>query len=380
MASPVYLTDFRATFQENLTAKLGRLVRTAGLSDAIGERDLTAVKLHFGEKGNTAFIRPVFVRSVIEAIKACGGRPFLTDTNTLYAGTRSDTVNHLETAVKNGFAYAVMDAPLVIADGLRGLADVAVKIGGKHFDQAYIGTDIHHADALVSLAHFKGHELSGFGGTLKNLGMGCASRRGKLAMHSTVSPKVIRKRCVGCGECIKHCPVSAIALNEDRKAVIDEAKCIGCGECIVVCAVEAVQIRWNQSVPVFLEGMMEYAKAVIEAKKGKILYVNFINHISPMCDCLGHNDVPIVRDIGMAASLDPVALDQASVDLVNGETAFPGSCLTVNTKAGEDKFRGLYPQVDWDIQLDYAEKLGLGSRDYTLERLKTKGLKDNDAD
>lgn len=376
MASTVYFTDFRATFQESLTAKLARLVETAGLSQVIGERDLTGIKLHFGEKGNLAFIRPVFVSTVVEAVKALGGKPFLVDTNTLYAGTRSDTVSHLTTAVKNGFSYAVVDAPLVIADGLRGHSDVEVPIHCKTFESAYIGTDIHHADALISLAHFKGHELSGFGGTLKNIGMGCASRRGKLAMHSTVSPKVIRKKCVGCGQCIAHCPASAISLTEDKKAVIDENLCIGCGECIVVCAVEAVQIRWNQSVPTFLEGMMEYAKAVIQEKKGKMLHVNVINNVSPMCDCVGHNDTPIVRDIGIAASLDPVALDQASVDLINREPAFAGSCLTVNTGAGEDKFKGLYPQVDWGIQLDYAEKLGLGSRDYTLETLKTKGLKD----
>ncbi|MBU1172606.1 MAG: DUF362 domain-containing protein [Proteobacteria bacterium] len=376
MSSIVYFTDFRASYQESLTAKLGRLVKTAGISDVIGKRDLTAVKLHFGEKGNTAFIRPVFVSTVIDAVKECGGKPFLTDTNTLYAGTRSDTVNHLETAIKNGFAYAVVDAPLVIADGLRGLSDVAVKATGNHFDTVYIGTDIHHADVLISLAHFKGHELSGFGGALKNIGMGCASRRGKLAMHSTVSPKVIRKKCVGCGECIAHCPATAISLTDDKKAIIDENTCIGCGECIVVCAAEAVQIRWNQSVPVFLEGMMEYAWGVIREKKGKVLYVNFINNISPMCDCIAHNDVPIVPDIGMVASLDPVALDQASVDLVNREAACPGSCLTSNTGPGEDKFKGLYPQVEWELQLAYAEKLGMGTRDYTLEILKTKGIKD----
>lgn len=376
MASTVYFTDFRATFQESLTAKLARLVETAGLSQVIEKRDLTGVKLHFGEKGNLAFIRPVFVSTVVESIKSCGGKPFLVDTNTLYAGTRSDTVNHLQTAIKNGFSYAVVDAPLVIADGLRGHSDVEIPINCKNFESCYIGADIHHADALISLAHFKGHELSGFGGALKNIGMGCASRRGKLAMHSTVSPKVIRKKCVGCGQCITHCPASAISLNDDKKAVIDENACIGCGECIVVCAAEAVQIRWNQSVPVFLEGMMEYAKAVIQEKNGKMLFVNVINNVSPMCDCIGHNDTPIVRDIGIAASLDPVALDQASVDLVNLEPAFAGSCLTVNTGPGEDKFKGLYPQVDWDVQLDYAEKLGLGSRDYTLESLKTKGLKE----
>lgn len=376
MTSTVYYIDFRASFRESLTAKLGRLIAKTGLADVVGKRDLTAVKLHFGERGNTAFIRPVFVGTVVSAVKELGGKPFLTDTNTLYAGTRSDTPSHLETAVKNGFAYSVVDAPLVIADGLRGLADVAVDIDGKHFKSTYIGTDIHHADALISLAHLKGHELSGFGGTLKNIGMGCASRRGKLAMHSTVSPKVTVKKCVSCGECKKHCPAFAISFNENKKAVIDEKKCIGCGECIVVCAVEAVQIRWNQSVPVFLEGMMEYALGVIKEKKGKALYVNFINNISPMCDCVNHSDAPIVRDIGIVASLDPVAIDQASVDLVNREEAFKGSCLKTHTSPGEDKFKGLYPQVDWEIQLDYAEKLGLGKRNYTLKVLDTLGLKD----
>lgn len=376
MTSTVYYIDFRATFQESLTAKLGRLIKTAGLPQVVGKRDLTAVKLHFGEKGNTAFIRPVFVGKVVEAVKELGGKPFLVDTNTLYAGTRSDTPSHLTTAVKNGFAYSVVDAPLVIADGLRGLADVAVPIGLKHFQSAYIGTDIHYADSLISLAHFKGHELSGFGGALKNIGMGCASRRGKLAMHSTVSPKVTRKKCVSCGECIKHCPADAISFDKDKKAVIDETKCIGCGECIVVCAAEAVQIRWDQSVPVFLEGMMEYALGVIKEKKSKVLYVNFINNISPMCDCVNHSDTPIVRDIGIVASLDPVALDQASADLVNKEEAFKGSCLKTHTAAGEDKFKGLYPQVDWEIQLDYAEKLGLGKRAYTLKVLDTLGIKD----
>ena len=376
MKATVYFADFRASFKESLTAKLARMLKTAGLSDVIGKKDLTAIKLHFGERGNTAFIRPVFVSTVVDAVRQLGGKPFLTDTNTLYAGTRSDTQSHLETAVKNGFAYSVVDAPLVIADGLRGQSDVAVPVHQKHFESVYIGADIHHADGLISLAHFKGHELSGFGGALKNVGMGCASRRGKLAMHSTVSPKVTRKKCVSCGECLKHCPASAISFDEDKKAVIDEKKCIGCGECIVVCAAEAVQIRWNQSVPVFLEGMMEYAMGVINEKKGKVLFVNFINNISPMCDCIGHNDAPIVRDIGIVVSMDPVALDQASADLVNREEAFSGTCLKTHTAAGEDKFKGLYPQVDWELQLDCAERLGLGKRAYNLKVLETLGLKD----
>lgn len=374
MASPVYYIDFRATFQESLPEKLGRLAVTAGLETILAERELTAVKIHFGEKGNTAFINPVFVRKIIETIKATGAIPFLTDTNTLYAGTRSDTPSHLTTAMENGFAYSVVGAPVVIADGLRGRSDEGVTVDGKHVAKAYIGSDIHHADALVVLSHFKGHELSGFGGALKNLGMGCASRRGKLAQHSTVSPKIKRKPCIGCGMCVTHCPVAAIAL-EEKKATINPEICIGCGDCIVVCPTKAVQVQWNQSVPSFLETMMEYAKAVMAPKAGKTLFISFISDVSPLCDCIGHSDVPIVPNIGILASNDPVAIDQACVDLVNAQTANPGSCLKTNTGPGEDKFKGLHPHVEWPLQLAYAEELGLGSRSYELVKLESKGLK-----
>lgn len=376
MASKVYFMDLRASFQESLMTKIERLVKTAGIEDIVKKHELTAVKMHFGESGNTAHIKPVYAGKIIEVLKEIGASPFLTDTNTLYAGSRSDTPKHFKTAVKNGFAYSVVDAPVIIADGLRGKNDETVEINRKEFKEVYIASDIYNADAIISLAHFKGHELSGFGGTLKNLGMGCASRRGKLAMHSTVSPKVKQKKCVGCKECIKHCPAGAITLNENKKAIIDNDKCIGCGECIIVCATGAVQIRWNQEIPVFLDRMMEYALGVVKDKKGKMLYVNFINNVSPLCDCIAHNDVPFVADIGIVASTDPVAIDQASMDLVNKEPANPGSCLKLNTAPGEDKFTGLHPHGNWEAQLLYAEEIGLGTRDYELEFLKTIGLKD----
>jgi len=368
MASLVSFIDFRASAKENVLSKLSRLLTAAGLNEKIKKRDLVAVKLHFGERGNTAFIRPVYIRQIIQSIKSAGANPFLTDANTLYGGTRGDTVHHLTTAIQNGFGYACVEAPLIIADGLRGRSEAAVTINQKNLKKTYIGTEIVNADALVAVTHFKGHELSGFGGALKNIGMGCASRRGKMEQHSNLSPKIIKKKCIGCGRCILHCSQQAISLVE-KAASIDSEKCIGCGECILICANEAVQIQWNQSIPVFLERMVEYAYGVLKGKTDKALFINFINAVSPACDCYPFNDAPIVRDIGIVASTDPVAIDQASIDMVNNEVALPHTCLKSNTNAGDDKFKGIYPHVDWQLQLDYAEQIGLGSKKYELKSI-----------
>ncbi|BBO69387.1 4Fe-4S ferredoxin [Desulfosarcina alkanivorans] len=368
MTGRVYFIDMRATIKENFIAKIGRLMETAGISRIIDKRDLTAVKMHFGEMGNAAFIRPVYIRKVVEVVKQAKGVPFLTDANTLYAGTRSDAPHHLTTAVKNGFAYAVVEAPLIIADGLRGKSETAVPINQKRFASVYIGTDIVEADAFISVAHFKGHELSGFGGAVKNVGMGCASRKGKLAQHSGLSPRISGEQCIGCGECRDHCSQHAISM-EGETAAIDADSCIGCGECILICPNEAITVQWNRSVPVFLEKMVEYALGVLKGKANKAFFINFITDVSPACDCYPSNDAPIVKNIGVVAATDPVAIDQASVDLVNAEPALAGTRLTTNTAAGEDKFKGIYPKVDWEIQLDYAEKVGLGSRTYELVKL-----------
>ena len=388
MQSTVYFADLRATTKESFVDKIGRLVDTAGLSDCLKKRDLAAVKLHFGELGNTAFIRPVFLGKIVDHIRKNGALPFLTDGNTLYAGTRSNAPAHLATAIRNGFAYPVVNAPLVIADGLRGKSETSISIDQKRFDTVFIGSEIAEADGLISVAHFKGHELSGFGGTIKNLGMGCASRKGKLAQHSSVSPQVKEKKCVGCGDCVAHCAQSALALVERvpaattakssrtakrgrkrKKAVIDDKRCIGCGECILICPNAAIDIAWNQSIPIFLENMVEYTFGVLKGKANKALFLNFITDVSPACDCYSHNDAPIVRDIGVMASRDPVAIDQASVDLVNLEPALADCCLKTNRQAGKDKFSGLYPNVDWKIQLEYAQQLGLGRREYRIRKI-----------
>ncbi|MDY6851401.1 MAG: DUF362 domain-containing protein, partial [Thermodesulfobacteriota bacterium] len=238
MKSKVFACDMRTTPRENMLQKLGRLIDALDLGQSIKKRDLVAVKLHFGEKGNTGFIRPVFIRQVVNKVADLGAHPFVTDANTLYVGARSDSVQHLRTAIENGFAYSVIGAPLIIADGLKGGAAAEIPINLEHIQTAYIATDIAEADAFISVAHFKLHELSGFGGAVKNTGMGCAARRGKLAQHSSIAPKVKAKMCIGCGDCVNNCAHSAIALIEvdgKDKARIDPKKCVGCGECILIC-------------------------------------------------------------------------------------------------------------------------------------------------
>jgi uncharacterized Fe-S center protein len=355
MPSTVWFADLSAPPGRSLIDKTGELLHAAGLSGRIGPGDLTAVKLHFGEKGNVSFVRPVFVRKVVEEIIAAGGRPFLTDTNTLYVGGRSNSVDHLRTAIANGFAFAVVGAPLVIADGIRGESSVSVPVEGKIFPEVAIGAEIVNADAIVAVTHFKGHELSGFGGTIKNLGMGCAARSGKLAQHSTVSPLVDPANCTGCGTCIVHCPSGAIEILS-QTALIDPRACIGCADCIVVCPEQTVKVDWNEAAPMVQKKMVEHAAGALRGKKESSLFLSFVMQISPYCDCYGNNDRPIAPDVGILASADPVALDQACAD------------LTIRF-AGRDPFRETHPEIDWTIQLSYGEELGLGTREYLLETL-----------
>jgi len=363
--SAVFFTDMRASQKENLLEKIERLLGRLELENVVPPRGLTAIKLHFGEKGGTAFLRPVLVRRIVDVVRSLGGRPFLTDTNTLYSGSRGDSVTHLTTAVENGFAYSVVNAPLIIADGIRGASSAEVEIRQEMIQTAYVGKEIYEADVLLGIAHFKGHELSGFGGAIKNLAMGCASRRGKMAQHADLAPKVKRKKCVGCGECVDHCAQGAISL-EDDKARIDDERCVGCAECVPICPNEAIQIRWNADIPRFQKKMAEYALAVLKNKSGRAAFVNFLTQISPACDCHGHSDAPIVQDLGIMASRDPVAIDQASVDMINRQSGLEHSCLNAGKMPGEDKLRAVYPQIDWTIQLARAEEIGLGSREYEL--------------
>ncbi|NPB09548.1 MAG: DUF362 domain-containing protein [Thermodesulfobacteria bacterium] len=367
MKSPVYFVDFRVENRKSLLDKLDKLLKPFDLPERFRPQSLVGVKLHFGERGNLAYLRPQWIRRLVEILKAIPVKPFLTDTNTLYKGSRSDAVVHLETAIHNGFDYAVVGAPLVIADGLRGNTYERIELDLPVLKEFYVAKEIYRADGLVVVSHFKGHELSGFGGAIKNIGMGGAARKGKLQQHSTIAPKVNKKKCVGCGTCAEYCPVGAPEWVEGAKKKrmrINEKKCIGCGECIAVCPEGAIQVQWNEQAVPFMKKMAEYAAAVLSHKKGRALFITFVANVSPACDCYHFNDYPIVRDLGILASEDPVAIDQAAADLVNREPSLPGA--KIEAGPGEDKFRALYPQVDWTVQLAHAEEIGLGTRDYEL--------------
>ncbi len=377
MTSSVFFSDLKLESGKTLLDKLDTLLDRADLKGKIREKDLVAIKLHFGEKGNTAYVRPIFLRRVVDRVKQYKGKPFLTDTNTLYTGSRSEAVSHLNTAVENGFAESVVNAPVLIADGLRGNSAVRVRIDKSIFKTVSIAREIYMSDALIAVAHFKGHELSGFGGALKNLGMGCASREGKLSQHSAISPKVNGKTCRGCKTCLTWCAQEAISMLSVKPGVeakpgnafIDPKRCVGCGECILSCPSGAIEIQWNESIPIFQKKMVEHAYGAVEKKNEKVLYLNFLTQISPACDCYGYSDAPIVNDIGILSSEDPVAIDQASVDLVNGQAGNRASKLQKNWNPGEDKFRAVYPEVDWCTQLAYAEEIGMGTRKYELIKI-----------
>lgn len=368
MSAKVYFTDMRAGSEENFFAKIGRLLRCCELREKISPGDLTAVKLHFGERGNHAFVRPIFIRKVVEEIKGWGGKPFLTDSSTLYPGARKEAVSALTCAVENGFAFAVVGAPLIMCDGLRGHTAVDVPIEGEFFNKVQIGAEIVEADALVAVSHFKCHELTGFGGAIKNLGMGCSSRQGKLQQHSNVAPEVAEELCTGCGICLKACVHDAISILEGKARILPD-RCVGCGRCITACLQKAVKVKWNEAAPLIMKKMCEFALGAVKGKEEKTIYLNFITQVSPACDCYGHADAPIVNDIGLCASTDPVAVDQACADLVNAAIGNPNTALKSGFEPGGDKFRGVSPEIDWEVQLEYGEKIGLGRREYELVRV-----------
>lgn len=360
----VYFTDFRMKGEQNHESKLRRLMKQAGMDQIDFAGKYVAIKIHFGELGNLAFLRPNYAKYVADYVKELGGRPFLTDCNTLYIGSRKNALDHLDTAMINGFHPMTTGCHVIIADGLKGTDDVEVPVeGGVLCKTAKIGRAVMDADIIISLNHFKGHEMAGFGGALKNLGMGCGSRAGKMEMHSAGKPYVDQEACIGCHACARICAHDAPWFDENGKAQIDHSKCAGCGRCIGVCPKDAVCPAQDESFTNLNWKMAEYAKAVVQDRPN--FHINIVNQVSPNCDCHGENDVAIVPDVGMFASFDPVALDVACADAVNKQPVNPKSILA--ERAGvADRFTGTHPNTDWRSCPEHGEAIGLGTMEYEL--------------
>ena len=369
MASKVYFADLRADMHENLQQKLTRLMKTAGMGDIDFQDKFVAIKLHFGEPGNLAFLRPNWARTVADFVKERGGKPFLTDCNTLYVGGRKNALDHMDSAMLNGFNPMTTGCQIIIADGLKGSDEVEVPVaGGEYVKNAKIGRAVMDADVFISLTHFKGHETAGFGGCLKNIGMGCGSRAGKMEQHNAGKPHVAEKYCIGCGQCRRVCAHGA-PIIENGKAHIDHDKCVGCGRCIAVCPKDAVQINWDESTTNLNYKIAEYTKAVVDGRP--CFHISLVIDVSPTCDCRPENDMAIVPNVGMFASFDPVALDMACVDAVNAQTPLRGSAADdAHAKAHvHDHFQRLHPDTNWRSCLEHGEKIGIGSRDYELVKI-----------
>lgn len=364
----VYFTDFRTTLEENLLQKLARLMATAGMDRINFEGKYVAIKMHFGEPGNLAFLRPNYARAVVDFIKDLGGRPFLTDCNTLYVGGRKNALDHLDSANLNGFTPLTTGCQILIADGLKGTDEVRVPIpGGEYLQEAILGRALVDADIVISLTHFKGHENTAFGGALKNLGMGGGSRAGKMAMHAAGKPFVSQELCVGCGSCARICAHGA-PVEENGVMRIDRDRCVGCGRCLGVCPMDAICSPNDESFKLLSAKIAEYAKAVLSGKPH--FHISLANAISPNCDCHSENDVPIVPDIGMFASYDPVAIDQACIDAVNAQPRLQNTWINdYGDPSIQDNLIASHPTTNWRDQIDHAVKIGLGTDQYELIRI-----------
>lgn len=371
--SKVYFTDFRTVLGVSLPAKLQKLIKKAGIETIDMEGKFVAIKMHFGELGNLAYLRPNYAKAVADVVKECGGLPFLTDCNTLYPGSRKHALEHLDCANINGFNTITTGCQILIADGLRGTDDIVVPVpNGEYCKEAYIGRAVMDADIFISLSHFKGHEQAGFGGAIKNIGMGCGSRAGKMQQHNSGQPHVIENKCRNCKRCAKECGSDAISY-ENGKAWIDPDKCKGCGRCIGACAFDAI-VNNNGDAPMMLgRKMAEYTAAVVTGRP--TFHISLITDVSPNCDCHGENDAPILPNIGMLASFDPVALDQACVDLCQNAEPIRNSQLGDNMAKEHfhdhgDVWHNSNPNVSWAETLEHAEKIGIGTREYELITMK----------
>ncbi len=372
--SKVYFTDFRCKTDEGPAHKLKRLIKAAGIADIDMDGKFVAIKMHFGELGNMSFLRPNYAKAVADVVKELGGKPFLTDCNTLYPGSRKNAIDHLYCAWENGFTPLSVGCPVIIGDGLKGTDDVAVPVpGGEYIKEARIGRAVMDADVLISLTHFKGHEMTGFGGAIKNIGMGCGSRAGKKDQHCSGQPQIDPQKCRACKRCMAECANDGLLFDsESRKMSINAANCVGCGRCIGACNFDAIAFKDYSAVKDLNCRMAEYTKAVVDGRP--CFHISLVCDVSPMCDCHSGNDAPIIPDVGMFASFDPLALDQACVDACLEQAPMPGSLLADDLADPDfhdhhDHFDNANPNAEYKTCLAHAEKIGLGTRNYLKVKL-----------
>lgn len=373
--SKVFFTDFRtAYFGESMPAKLKRLARTAGIGNIDMDGKFVAIKLHFGELGNISYLRPNYAKAIVDLVKELGGKPFLTDCNTMYPGSRKNALEHLECAWENGFTPLTVGCPVIIGDGLKGTDDIAVPVeGGEYTKEARIGRAVMDADVFISLTHFKGHEMTGFGGAIKNIGMGCGSRAGKKDQHSNGKPIIKEKKCRGCKTCLRECANNGLVFNEEtRKMAVNLDNCVGCGRCLGACNFDAIDFAQDQAISTLNAKMAEYTKAVVQGRD--CFHISLIVDVSPYCDCHAENDAPILPNIGMFASFDPVALDQACADACLKAEPIRDSVLGDHLHQHDfvdhhDHFKNTTPESEWETQLIHGEKIGLGTRQYELIKM-----------
>ena len=373
--SKVYFTDFRCALDESPVDKLKRLIKTAGISHLDMEGKFVAIKMHFGELGNMSFLRPNYAKAVVDTVNSFGGKPFLTDCNTMYPGSRKNAIEHLYCAWENVFTPLSAGCPVIIGDGLKGTDEIAVPVaGGEYVKEAKIGRAIMDADIFISLTHFKGHEMTGFGGAIKNIGMGCGSRAGKKEQHSDGKPIIDASECRGCKRCLKECANGGLVFDEGtKKMTVNLENCVGCGRCITACNFYAINFAQDAAIKDLNRRMAEYAKAVIYGRPN--FHISIIRDVSPICDCHPGNDTPILPNIGMFASFDPLALDQACVDACLKEKPLPNTQLTDEMGKPDfhdhgDYFENTTPNSEYKTCLAHAEKIGLGNREYEIVTVK----------
>ncbi|MBN2542618.1 DUF362 domain-containing protein [bacterium] len=365
----VFLLRLNGEKGEELNAKIRKLLKELDFF-GLEKGDFTGIKIHWGEEGNTGFIPSYYYKELVSRIRACGGKPFFTDTTTLYRTQRYNGLDGTELAYKHGFDYQTVGVPVIIGDGIKGRDFYEVEVNFKQLDKVKIATIVKQADYFIIASHFKGHMLAGFGGALKNVYMGFPSRSHKQKIHSNVKPAFTNvDKCTGCGTCVNICPANAIKIV-DNKADFDHKKCWGCGECIVICPEKALKIQWKTDSIVFFEKAIETAKTILDEMNKPPLFINFLLNIVPDCDCMSHTDPPLVPDVGIVASMDPVAIDQASIDLVNQSDVNPDGILAGKAGPGDDKIAAYRPNIPWKYQLKYAEEMGVGVRTYDLVEVK----------